>query len=388
MSVTQCAAVLSNNTRCRNIANNNFRHCDSHRNKATSLYLKYKEICLICDNLNINQHFDNIDDRINHVMKCYLLYNKAHNARAKHRKYAFVSELHDSGHNYQFELLESQMLKCEDILSQLYTENSSIENASITPNSVNNVSINNSIQPVKHTLTISEKIQKCRQRRKECEEYINQYIDDTEITRINKLLLTINIVKCINMMFGEYITNQDATDATDAIDESAESIENKDQDDDEKYYDQEYVNKLCNYQVMYIRCLMIFDLAHTLNNIGYFTGKFSIKRIYGFSLGTNKMENIVHLYDYLLTMSESFLKKGFEILLFNKNKLLPFTTDVRCLTSHFGKKCTTIKLCLVWKNEETRMVIVKNDTPAHLPFSMMKLSKTVSVITRETKLCS
>ena len=38
------------------------------------------------------------------------MFNKAYNARMEHRKYAFVPECYDEGHDYQFVFIKNKIL--------------------------------------------------------------------------------------------------------------------------------------------------------------------------------------------------------------------------------------------------------------------------------------
>jgi hypothetical protein len=125
----KCAAYSKNNIRCNNEVTGNSNHCELHRKKAIKLYFKYKNLCAKCDLIyeNINNYIideeDDIDNQIDEIMNYYLLCNDAFLARKKHRQYAFVSDLHDSGHDYQFTKLNDYLIKCENILSKLFSIN-------------------------------------------------------------------------------------------------------------------------------------------------------------------------------------------------------------------------------------------------------------------------
>ena len=72
----------------------------------------------------------------------------------------------------------------------------------------------------------------------------------------------------------------------------------------------------------------MFDIALKLNEIGYFKGTVSTDRPYNLTLSTNNLRDSHDLYSHFRNMSENMLKKGFEILLFNKAKLIPLTVDI------------------------------------------------------------
>ena len=115
-----CSAYSNHNIRCKNYSIDGSMHCNLHREKAINLYIKYKKLCDACENLNIKDPDDK--NHIDHIIHCYILYNKAFDARVKHRKYSFVPEFYDEGHNYQFEKLKDKISDCENLLSKLYEE--------------------------------------------------------------------------------------------------------------------------------------------------------------------------------------------------------------------------------------------------------------------------
>jgi hypothetical protein len=70
-----------------------------HNPKAVELYLKYKTLCNRLDKLEV----ENLDicDNLKRAIKCYSLLEQAFKASLKHRRYAFVPECYDEGHNYR-----------------------------------------------------------------------------------------------------------------------------------------------------------------------------------------------------------------------------------------------------------------------------------------------
>lgn len=107
----QCAAILGN-LRCINVVDRNSKCCNFHRDKAKSLYFKYKHYCDMCEDLDLSINNEE------HLMKCYILLNKAYNSRLKHRSYAISPEMYDDGHNHQFIKLQNLIDECENSLIQ------------------------------------------------------------------------------------------------------------------------------------------------------------------------------------------------------------------------------------------------------------------------------
>src|SRR5579862_3261055 len=104
---SQCCANTLSNTRCINSAIPGCDHCQLHHEKAKSLYMKYKGLSDLIDKMVLDKEFDNIQEKIDYIMNCYILLNKTFNARSKHHKYAYVPECIDEGHKFQFTRLKA-----------------------------------------------------------------------------------------------------------------------------------------------------------------------------------------------------------------------------------------------------------------------------------------
>lgn len=110
----KCVSLLKDKSRCINNRVGSSYHCDHHREKAKSLYLKYKHLQARCEEQIVD------DNNIESVEKYYILLNKCFKAREKHRTYAFDEQYWDKGHNHQFTILLEKMEYCEVILERLY----------------------------------------------------------------------------------------------------------------------------------------------------------------------------------------------------------------------------------------------------------------------------
>ena len=110
-----CAPQNSKNeTRCHNqTVHKNSDHCCEHQPYANILYGKYKEICEIAKSKNIDCKIKDQTEHVKYLMHCYNWFANAYDARLKHRKYAYVPETYDFGHDVQFEILQQDMLLCE-----------------------------------------------------------------------------------------------------------------------------------------------------------------------------------------------------------------------------------------------------------------------------------
>src|SRR5438876_10338455 len=118
----QCCAITLDNKRCQNLVIKSSKHCSSHYNNALKLYKNYKKICDVAYNLDVDKHINDPNEKAKYLLKYYVLMNKAYDARMKHRKYAFVPECYDLGHDKQFKLINDKINLCEEKLYELYQE--------------------------------------------------------------------------------------------------------------------------------------------------------------------------------------------------------------------------------------------------------------------------
>lgn len=316
-----CCAILNGGI-CLNIRSGDSDHCEHHRPKAISLYHKYKEICDICDKLDICKIFESTEDLIEHLLKCYNLFNKAFNARMKHRNYAFAPEYQDKGHNYQFIKLKNQMLKCETILEELYNKSQEISKDNIveyTPT---------------QTLII---IKKSREHRIKVEEdfnvILNKYIEENNDTIDKRRSLINNITVAVLKTF--YPHYKGSWDLIPTISPQFVSL---------------------------------FSLWTKLSEIGYFTGQFSKNDLtehmcYEIILATDRILDIDNMYEYCAIYSEDTLKQFFKDILLNKNLLYPLSIDVELLIKEYCMNALFMKLYLYWAPELQNFCIITNPLP-------------------------
>lgn len=166
-----CVSLLKDKTRCPNKKIGDSYHCDLHREKAKSLYLKYKQLQKQCEELDLD------NNNVEYIEKCYVLFNRAYKAREKHRSYAFNEEYWDEGHNYQFTKLMIQMEQCETILEKLYDINNTITENVIEDNHEQMKEIikeHKVIDLIKYWKDYREKSQE------ECNNYINKCIQEND----------------------------------------------------------------------------------------------------------------------------------------------------------------------------------------------------------------
>lgn len=121
----QCCAPVSVNKRCPELALGNSDHCPTHRQKAKTLYLRYKSLCIKVDKFKCSSDAQSLS-------KYYTLLEEAYEARKTHRLMAYVPECHDYGHNKQFEILRDKISQCERSLKLLNETKISSEEESDT----------------------------------------------------------------------------------------------------------------------------------------------------------------------------------------------------------------------------------------------------------------
>jgi hypothetical protein len=339
-STNQCCAVSDHNTRCLNLITYGGNHCEFHRPKATSLYLKYKELSKIFDLLDINKPIDNTNQRINHIMKCYSALDKTFNARLKHRRYAFVPEFYDEGHDYQFTILKERLDECETILSELYLKES-----------LENVKEDEVESADENVLTIPQRIKKCNKRRRDTEEniesWINKYIEENHEIINRKYMLMNNIIILVLKLYDEY-----------------------------------------NFENAFPKCVMVYHLVITLIKYGYLSkdhqGKL-LKQYVPSRCGKDcKCDGYEALYlqlvcscirenntiaKFLNLASEDGLKMLFGTLIFNKDKILPLIEDIKSLYMVHEAHTMYLKLYLSWNPLKSRLEISQNFNREHIPSS-------------------
>lgn len=124
----KCSSPDEDGLRCSNNTIGSSLHCFKHVEKARRLYLKYKKICFLAE-----ESFERIKN-ISSFHKTYIpllnstyqLLINGYEARRTHRNYAFVPELYDKGHDYQFVKLKEMMKRCEEIASHIHNSQDTV----------------------------------------------------------------------------------------------------------------------------------------------------------------------------------------------------------------------------------------------------------------------
>ena len=347
-SSDQCCAILGT-SRCINSAITCSNHCNLHRPKATNLYNKYKALSDCVDKLDIHKAFPDVKEHIDYITQAYILLNKTFNARMKHRKYAFVPECYDSGHDYQFKRLKNLIQECEDILSNLYlidiVQESSEESLSEESSEL--------LEPLKQldfTGSITQRIDKYRKQRqaneKDIDSWINKYIEANKVILERRRLLIAYIIKFIFELFDPY-------------------------DPDEM-------------MGLHAKSVLTFILTRELCSIGYFSKYFKPDRCqdkncgcfvpHETRLGCPCALNTNTINEYFNLSNEQTLKMFYETLLLNKVKIEPLIGDVMELHDIHDDNVIFIKAQLSWYPKEKRLVLEENHTP-----TPMKASKVLAL---------
>ena len=349
-NTNQCCAPTFDNKRCSNTVINSSYHCADHYTYTKKLYIKYKQICEIAYNLNISQKINNIVIKHNHLVNCYVWLDRAYKARMKHRKYAFVPECYDEGHNYQFTLLQEKLDLCEQQLMNIYSyyekntneyESANRIRKSICNNNDNgnhngNHNDNNNDNKEKNKFTIQQtkiKIAERNENRKLIEKGVNdtieKYIYENAIALewrndINKLIL-----RLIQKICNPVIRIDDDND--------------------------------------FVYCVAIHNFVRKLNNIGYFRKEYEPEKCrecvcnnfitYPLTLGCSCVFHHNTVFRYFNLMSVESVKKFYEILLFNEKKIKPFIHDVKFYHTIFGFDMIFMQMELVWDKKKQRLVL-------------------------------
>ena len=346
----QCCAITIYNTRCIKNVTGKSDHCDLHRPTAKKLYTAYKDICSKADEFDIENN-----SNIQYLTRAYIWLNSAFDARMKHRKYAFVPECYDEGHDFQFTLIKQKINLCETKLAELYKTTNMITNEvyvkSTKPkkNKKNSSSSSstNSDDGIDSNISIPARIYKYQKQRQvistDIDQYISQYIEENKIIKERKKILVNYIRKCILGL-----------------------IRNNDTD-------------------LSLFCSTIYYILCELYSIDYFDRDFVPERC-----NCNRCDNFVsykmdqfcgctHCTDerFLLKLSEENLKKMYELLLLNKSKIQPVINSLLYYYHFYGKNIIALNYELTWDNKINSLVLkqifVEEQIKKSKLFSMTRL---------------
>ena len=359
----QCCAITSDNKRCTNEVIKDSNHCRVHYDNAIKLYKNYKKICDVAYNFDLNMIICDVKEHINYILKCYVWLNKAFDARMKHRNYAFVPECYDDGHDKQFEIIQNKLKYCEDKLMSLYSksntnqklleyrginEDSDIENEHLTDENLKGLN-DESSDELNDKLTDSEeneveihdvpnKLKKYYRKRNNTEKCFSNLV--ASYVRANKLILERR--NKISDLIITFLTSLYCAE----IQLSCET---------------ELV--LCaatNHMVNELYLIDYFEDFEPKKCTGCSCGNFVT---YGVKLGCSCIFRNKTIKSYLNVMSEGFLKLFFELLLKNKEKILPLVKDLIWYYKFYGNQIVNIRMEFQWDVNKNRLVLVEDSLP-------------------------
>ena len=317
----KCVAYSFDRSQCNNIRIGDSYHCELHRDKAKALYIKYKTLCAQCEEININNYQitdNNLNAQIDNIMNYYILYYRAFSTREKHRKYYIVSDYHDSGHNYQFTKLNECILKCENILTKLYSIQKS-EKTEVTKDIENTKEINNDqkISSKKlYVLTIQEFKQQRLKLEEDYQKCLSLYTSENSTYMKEKQLLIKNISVCLFRLFSETDTET-----------KTRHIFYKENDC--------YLTCLQSFKELTLELIstLIFEMMIQLIKINYFDKSFIRTDVYLINLKIAKYTDC-HLNNYLSQFTIVKLKEVYTKLLLNNSSIENLISPIMCDLIH------------------------------------------------------
>jgi hypothetical protein len=328
--VEQCCA-LSNNRRCENYVIEHTNHCQIHYGPAIKLYKTYKKICDVAYKLDLNKQFKTMPENINYLMDCYRWFNKAFNARMEHRKFAFVPECYDAGHDYQFVFIKNKILECEKLLCEL---NLAYERKKVTEQNYYGLLENQDgvlvvYEPIKiETKDISEVIIKHNRERKKIEEDVEEIMEkyrkeNEEILRKRDVLQNL-IVRYLDQFLEKHNQNR------------------------------------------YIMYVAMYSIIAEISNVGYFVEKYEPEKCchkcgnyvsIPFVLSCRCLYNYSSFKRYLNKIDDKSLKILYKLLLRERTKYEPIFFDFLKLYYLFEDETLFMNLEVMWNEKLNRLVM-------------------------------
>lgn len=322
MCENQCSAYMGRK-RCINTTMGNSNHCHLHRPKATKLYLKYKKLCDEVEKFEINKVYSN-KDQVDYLMNYYCTLNNAYKARLKHRQYAFVPECYDEGHLHQLNKLNNLMKECERMIENaIKDESEDSTNSEDTDHDENN-------EKEKISRKIFNYKQYRLQQEAETNQLIDKYIDENAILLKKRMKLISLITSYIDELFD--LNGENNLD-------------------------------------YFVKQIITYNLVSSLYSADYFH-QFKPQQCdditcrcyvpYDARLGCACIFNNNSIQKYFNMLSEDTIKKYYEILLLNKDKIVPLLGDVIELYQEHDDRLMFLKVHLVWHHDLKRLVLEPN----------------------------
>ncbi|ARF12163.1 hypothetical protein Klosneuvirus_3_298 [Klosneuvirus KNV1] len=329
----QCCAVIHGDKRCLNQTINHTNHCSEHLSIANKLYVNYKKICDTAYNLEIDKPISNPNEKFNYLYECYLWFNRAFHARLKHRRYAFVPECYDEGHNKQFTYILDKMNKCEVMLEEMHRLNEEIKQDRQQDRQQDQEE-HLEEPPNKHNIieSIPETIKKNKVKRENNEKEENRLIDKYYNENKERLEKRDNLnYVCFNVIVSLL----------------------------ESVVDTDEIN-------MFEITVLIHHLTLKLYRFGYFEEDYMPEKCkdckcnnyvsYDERLACGCIFQNNTLDKYFNLMSDATIKKFCEIILLNKQKLLPLVGDLVSLYESYQEELLIkTRVRIKWSKKSSRL---------------------------------
>jgi hypothetical protein len=332
--VRQCCAPtqINSNIRCINqTTNTSEHHCAEHYTYAIELYKKYKHICNVAYKLYPTKEIKNIDKRIEYLNYCHDWFVTAYNARLEHRNYAFVPECFDSGHNFQFEIIQDKINICNTLLYDIYN------------NMKQDNSKDNNLESDNKTIDIIiEKVKKFKKKQKqddrETQQLIDSYMKENEELFKQK-------AKIVNLCYNAMTKILSV-----------------------KYNLSQNVSENIPFAVY----IGLYHLTRQVYHMGYLEGtykpiKCTICDCGGYigecaRLGCNCVNGFSDIKKYLNTTAMYNIKKTYELLITYSSKLDHLIDDIILYYNIYDDTILDMKFELVWEESINRLKLMEDNT--------------------------
>jgi hypothetical protein len=349
-------------------------HCEIHRAKARSLYLKYNDLSDRVDQMDFDDICQKISskgsikDQIKYLMNYYILLDKTYKARMKHRQYAIVPEFYDKGHDFQFTRLNELMACCEDKLSELYKLEESESNIKISTETSTKTNVKAN---AKANTKTNAKTDAKTDTKMSTNMSLVKYTDKAKYNQSSMSLARSKRDEEINQWIEHYIADnqrllQDKQKLMDFLLKNVIGLFDAYQGHDIE---------------LFWQCVIISSLTNQLCKIGYFDPDFEPMVCpecncgeyipYDFRIGCNCMKSCESVYEFLNRSPKEILEKFFRILLLNKNKILAIIPDLIYLYKIYGTNIFFMNLLLTWDPARKRLRPEPDDSPPEVKNSQL-----------------
>lgn len=346
----QCTAYMGYK-RCINETDNDSHHCKLHRVKAKQLYLKYKSLGDEIEQLDFNKPFTDVNNHMQYIMSCYCKLNNLYMARQAHKNYAFVPECYDEGHLHQLNKINDQMHACEKVMENLMVQLEQQKEQSNKKESKNN----SKDKSKSKDNSGGDEIKSKDKQKNSGEVFLNvkRRINNYKNYRLEQEAQTNNII--------EYYIQENKL----ILEERSKLI----------VFICAYIDNIFDSDMNYfIKHVSIYNLVHFLYSYQYFLPTFKpekcdditcqcyvpLNAVLACTCILNHSPIPANVCKYFQKTTIDKLSKYYEVLLLNKNKILPILDDLTNLYTIHQDKLLFIKVFFVWHPELKRLVLEEN----------------------------